>query len=141
MATFYYTEWELVLDNKLAFFIYLSVKNIASQAMIEKNGFVVRSRWTYCYISTTPGKLFQKPETGQARIATSKDKEMICNYLKQSQIFRAAAENYVEFWRWYHLDLGSGVLQTLIDDKKVMIIMDTNHSIIVGSKAPDRLDQ
>jgi GNAT superfamily N-acetyltransferase len=110
----------------------VSVKNIASQAMIEKNGFIIRSRWTYCYISTTPSKVYQKPETGQARIATSKDKEMICNYLKQSQIFRAAAENYVEFWRWYHLDLGSGVLQTLIDNKKVMIIMDTNHSIIVG---------
>jgi GNAT superfamily N-acetyltransferase len=110
----------------------VSVKNIASQAMIEKNGFVVTSRWTYCYISTTPSKVYQKPETGQARIATSKDKEMLCNYLKQSHIFRAAAENYVEFWRWYHLDLGSGVLQTLIDDKKVIITMDSNHSIIEG---------
>jgi hypothetical protein len=54
----------------------------------------VRSRWTYCYISTTPSKVYQRPETGQARIATSEDKEMIRNYLKQSQIFRAAAENY-----------------------------------------------
>jgi hypothetical protein len=58
----------------------------------------VISRQTYCYISTTSSKVYQKPETGQARIATSNDKEMICNYLKQSQIFRAAKEIYVEFF-------------------------------------------
>jgi hypothetical protein len=58
--------------------------------------------------------------------------EMICGYLKQSQIFRAAAENYVDFWRRYHLDLDSGVLQNLIDNKKVVIIMGSHHSIIDG---------
>jgi hypothetical protein len=100
--------------------------------MIEKNGFVVSSRQTYCYISTTSSKVYQKPETGQARIATSKDKEMICNYLKQSHIFRAAEENYVEFWRRYHLHVGCDFVLTLIDDKKVMIIMDTSHSTIEG---------
>jgi hypothetical protein len=109
----------------------VSVNNIASQAMMEKNSFVVTSRWSYCY-STTTNKVYQKPETGQARIATLKDKEIICSYLKQSQIFRVAAENYVDFWRWYHLDLGSGVLQNLIDNKKVVIIMGTRHSIIEG---------
>jgi N-acetylglutamate synthase-like GNAT family acetyltransferase len=107
----------------------VSVNNIASQAMMEKNGFVVTSRWSYCYSTS---KVYQKPETGQARIATLKDKEMICSYLKQSQIFRAAAENYVDFWRWYYLDLDSGVLQNLIDNKKVVIIMGTHHSTIDG---------
>jgi len=107
----------------------VSVNNIASQAMMEKNGFVVISRWSYCY---STGKVYQNPETGQARIATLKDKEMICSYLKRSQIFSAAAENYVDFWRWYYLDLGSRVLQNLIDDKKVVVIMGTHNSINDG---------
>jgi GNAT superfamily N-acetyltransferase len=107
----------------------VSVKNVASQAMMEKNGFVVTSRWIYCYSSIN---IHQEPDTDQATIAKLKDKEIICSYLKQSQIFRAAAENYAHLWRWYYLDLGSDFLQTLIHDKKVMIIMDTNHSIIVG---------
>ena len=97
---------------------------------MEKNGFVAISRWSYCYSATI--KIYQRPETNRARIATLKDKEMICNYLKQSQIFSAAAENYVYFWRWYHLDLASGVLQNLIDNKKLVIIMGTHHSIIDG---------
>ena len=107
----------------------VSVNNIASQAMMEKNGFVITSKWSYCYSSD---KVYQNSETGQVRIATLKDKEMICSYLKQSQIFRTAAENYVDFWRWYHLDLGSGVLQNLIDNKKVVIVMGTHDSIIEG---------
>jgi N-acetylglutamate synthase-like GNAT family acetyltransferase len=107
----------------------VSVNNITSQAMMEKNGFVVTSKWSYCYSTS---KVYQKSESDQARIATLKDKEIIHSYLKQSQIFRAAAENYVDFWRWYHLDLDSGVLQNLIDNKKVVIIMGSHHSIIDG---------
>jgi len=110
----------------------VSVKNLASQAMMEKNGFVVTSRWTYCYISTTASTVFQKPDTGQARIATSKDREIIGNYLKQSQIFRAAAENYEHLWRWYRLDLSSDILQNLIENRKIIIMTPHNHSIIEG---------
>jgi hypothetical protein len=48
---------------------------------------VVTSKWSYCYSTTaTTNKVYQNAETGQARIATLKDKEMICSYLKQSQI-------------------------------------------------------
>jgi RimJ/RimL family protein N-acetyltransferase len=106
----------------------VSVKNVASQAMMEKNGFVVTSRWSYSYRDS---KVYQKSETDQIRTATLKDKEIILSYLKQSQIFSAAAENYVDFWRWYRLDLNSGILQNLIDNKKV-IIMKTDHSKIDG---------
>ena len=105
----------------------VSVNNIASQGMMEKNGFVVISSWNYHSTS----KEYQKSETDQVRIATLKDTKMICSYLKQSQIFRAAAENYVDFWRWYHLDLGCGILQNLINNKKV-IVVGTDHSIING---------
>ena len=90
---------------------------------MEKNGFVVTSGWIYCYSSIN---LHQEPDTGQATIAKLKDKEIIRRYLKQSQIFKAA-ENYAHLWRWYHLDLGSGVLQNLIHNRK--IIITTNHDI------------
>jgi GNAT superfamily N-acetyltransferase len=105
----------------------VSVNNVASQAMMEKNGFVVTSRWSYSGTS----KLYQKSESDQVRTATLKDKEIIHSYLNQSQIFRAAAENYVDVWRWYHLDLRSGILENLIDNKKV-IVMGTDHSKIDG---------
>jgi GNAT superfamily N-acetyltransferase len=105
----------------------VSVNNVASQAMMEKNGFVVTSRWSYCGTS----KVYQKTESDQVGTATLKDKEIIYSYLKQSQIFRAAAENYVDFWRWYHLNLRSGILENLIDNKKV-IVMGIDHSKIGG---------
>jgi hypothetical protein len=106
----------------------VSVNNIPSQAMMEKSGFVVISRWNY--YSTTI--VHQRSETEPVRIATLKDMEMIRNYLKQSQIFMAAAESYVDFWRWYHLvDLDSGILQNLVDSKRV-IVSGIDHSIIKG---------
>ena len=107
----------------------VSVKNVASQGMMEKNGFVVTSRWIYCYSSINT---HQEPDTGQATIAKLKDKEIIRSYLKQSQIFRAAAENYAHLWRWYHLYLDSDFLQNLIHDRKIIITTNHDHSIIHG---------
>ncbi|MFL6346130.1 MAG: GNAT family N-acetyltransferase [Nitrososphaeraceae archaeon] len=107
----------------------VSVKNVASRAMMEKNGFVVTSRWIYCNSSTN---VHQEPDNGQAKIATLKDKEVMRSYLKQSQIFRAAAENYAHLWRWYHLHLDSDVLQNLIDNRKIIIMTNHDHSIIHG---------
>lgn len=107
----------------------VSVKNVASQAMMEKNGFVVTSRWIYCNSSTN---VHQEPDNGQAKIATLKDKEVMRSYLKQSQIFRAAAENYAHLWRWYHLHLDSDVLHSLIDNRKIIIMTNHDHSIIHG---------
>jgi GNAT superfamily N-acetyltransferase len=107
----------------------VSVKNVASQAMMERNGFVVTSRWIYCNSSTN---VHQEPDNGQAKIATLKDKEVMRSYLKQSQIFRAAAENYAHLWRWYHLHLDSDVLQNLIDNRKIIIMTNHDHSIIHG---------
>jgi N-acetylglutamate synthase-like GNAT family acetyltransferase len=107
----------------------VSVKNVASQGMMEKNGFVVTSRWIYCYSSIN---IHQEPDTDQAAIAKLKDKEIICSYLKQSRIFRAAAENYAHLWRWYHLDVGSDFLQNLIHNRKIIITTNHDHSIIHG---------
>jgi GNAT superfamily N-acetyltransferase len=107
----------------------VSVKNVASQAMMKKNGFVVTSAWSFCYSSTN---VHQKPVNDQVRIATLEDRELICTYLKQSQIFRAAAENYAHLWRWYHLDLSSDILRSLIGDSKIIIMTNHDRSIIQG---------
>jgi N-acetylglutamate synthase-like GNAT family acetyltransferase len=107
----------------------VSVKNVASQGMMEKNGFVLTSRWIHCNSSTN---VHQEPDNSQAKIATLKDKEVMRSYLKQSQIFRAAAENYAHLWRCYHLHLDSDVLQNLIDNRKIIIMTNHDHSIIHG---------
>jgi len=107
----------------------VSVKNVASQGMMDKNGFTVTSRWIYCYSST---KIYKEPDIGKATIATLKDKETIYSYLKQSEIFKAAAANYVNFWRWYNLDIDSEVLHNLIDNRKIIISTNHNHSKING---------
>jgi hypothetical protein len=69
-----------------------------------------------------------------------RDKKIINNYLKQSQIFRAAAENYAHLWRWYRLNLDSDVLQNLIDNGKIIIMTNHNHSIIHGLMIIDKND-
>jgi N-acetylglutamate synthase-like GNAT family acetyltransferase len=105
----------------------VSINNIASQSMMEKNGFIVTSKWNY--YSTE--KLLQKFETEKAKIATSKDTERIRNYLKKSPIFKSSAESYVDSWRWYHLDLHSDILHSLIKKEKVFV-MGNDVSIVDG---------
>jgi GNAT superfamily N-acetyltransferase len=113
----------------------VSVKNAASQGMMEKNGFVAKSRWIYCY-SSTNNNIHEEPDAGQSTttttIATLEDKEMIRSYLKQSQIFRAAGENYAHLWRWYYLNLDSDFLQNLIDNRKIIVMTNHDNSIIHG---------
>jgi hypothetical protein len=53
---------------------------------------------------------------------TLKDIERICNYLRQSQIFKSSGERYVSSWRWYSLDLYSNTLADLIKSEKVLVI-------------------
>jgi hypothetical protein len=86
--------------------------------MMEKNGFIVASKWNY--YSTE--KLFQKFETEKVKIATSKDTERIRNYLNKSPIFKSCAESYVDSWRWYHLDLHSDTLHSLVKKEKIFVI-------------------
>jgi hypothetical protein len=113
----------------------VSVKNAASQGMMEKNGFVAKSRWIYCY-SSTNNNIHEEPDAGQSTttttIATLEDKEIIRSYLKQSQIFRAAGENYAHLWRWYYLNLDSDFLQNLIDNRKIIVMTNHDNSIIHG---------
>jgi ribosomal protein S18 acetylase RimI-like enzyme len=95
--------------------------NIASQLMMERNGFAVISKWSYYSIGKTPKKE-NKVTTTRSKIATLKDIERICNYLRQSQIFKSSGERYVSSWRWYSLDLYSNTLVDLIKNEKVLVI-------------------
>ena len=95
--------------------------NIASQLMMERNGFAVISKWSYYSIGKIP-KRENKVTTTRSKIATLKDIEGVCNYLKQSQIFKSSGERYVNSWRWYSLDLCSNTLADLIKDEKVLVI-------------------
>jgi GNAT superfamily N-acetyltransferase len=96
----------------------VSANNTASRLMMEKNGFVVISKWNYYGTDKIP----EKSSIATVRIATSKDIDSLCNYLKQSQIFKSAGESYVNSWRWCPLDVGSDSLQNLIEDERVIVI-------------------
>ncbi len=93
--------------------------NIASQLMMEKNGFVMISKWSYYSIYKIPKVDNVKL---RSRFATFKDSEMICNYLRRSGVYKSSGETYVNSWRWYSLDLYSYTLSDLIKNEKVIVI-------------------
>jgi GNAT superfamily N-acetyltransferase len=105
--------------------------NIASQLMMERNGFAVISKWSYYSIGKIPKR---EITTTRCKIATLKDIERICNYLRQSQIFKSSGERYVNSWRWYSLDLYSNTLADLIKNEKVLVIGDEGVAIIDKDK-------
>jgi hypothetical protein len=47
---------------------------------------------------------------------------MICDYLKQSEIYKSSGQRYVNSWRWYSLDLYSITLADLVKNEKVLVI-------------------
>ena len=94
--------------------------NIASQLMLERNGFAMISRWSYYSINKIP-KIVDKLNV-RSRFATSKDTEMIFDYLRQSDVYKSSGETYVNSWRWYSLDLYTNNIPDLIKNEKVLVI-------------------
>jgi len=94
--------------------------NIVSQLMMERNGFAMISRWSYYSISKIP-KIVDKLNV-RSRFATSKDTEMIFDYLRQSDVYKSSGETYVNSWRWYSLDLYTDTVPDLIKNEKVLVI-------------------
>ncbi len=95
--------------------------NIVSQLMMERNGFAVISKWSYYSTDNIP-KRVDKVKKPRSRVATLKDTEMICNYLRRSEVYKSAGQTYVNSWRWYPLDLCSSTLTDLIKNEKVLVI-------------------
>jgi ribosomal protein S18 acetylase RimI-like enzyme len=92
--------------------------NIASQLMMEGNGFAVISKWSYYSIKIPK---LDKVKV-RSRVASFEDTEMICNYLRRSEVYKSSGETYVNSWRWYSLDLYSNTLPNLIKNEKVIVI-------------------
>jgi GNAT superfamily N-acetyltransferase len=106
----------------------VSKKNIASQLMMERNGFIVISRWNYYNTNNIPRRV-DKAKLG-SKVATLKDIDLIRNYLRHSEIFKLSGGTYVNSWKWYSLDLYSNILADLIENKKV--ILNGNNNSIEG---------
>lgn len=92
----------------------VSVENVASRKMLEKNGFAVISRWAYYSTGKKLG-----PYKSTARIATQDDLPEAWKYLRQSKIYRQSAGRYVSAWQWYVLDRSA--LAQLVSDGMVAV--------------------
>ena len=103
----------------------VSVENVPSQRMMEKNGFAVVSKWVYY---STGQKLAQQ-KTG-ARLATPADLDRIWEYLQQSQIYRLSAGTYVKEWHWYPLDRAA--LRRLVREKRVVLTEDVDGLAVIN---------
>ena len=104
--------------------------NIASQLMMESNGFAVISKWSYYSIDKIPKKV-DKVKL-RCKVATIKDTEMIRNYLRQSEVYKSSGKTYVNSWRWCSLDLYSNTLTDLIKNDKVVIMTGNDDDQIEG---------
>jgi GNAT superfamily N-acetyltransferase len=94
----------------------VDVTNVASQRMMEKNGFKVVSRWAYYSARGKPKKRKKKSE---ARLATAAELDDIWEYLQNSKIYRLSAKRYVKSWHWYMLD--KKALRNFVREKSVIL--------------------
>jgi ribosomal protein S18 acetylase RimI-like enzyme len=92
--------------------------NIASQLMMESNGFAVISKWSYYSINKIP-KRMDKVKL-RSKVATFEDTETLLNYLRRSEVYKSSGKTYANSWRWYSLDLS--VLEDFIKHEKVLVI-------------------
>ncbi len=92
----------------------VALDNLASQRMMDKNGFAVVSRWAY--YCTGEGL---KAARSRARLATASDSRIIWNYLGSSRIFRLSGGMYVQSWHWYPLERNT--LNELVKKRRVIV--------------------
>jgi ribosomal protein S18 acetylase RimI-like enzyme len=88
--------------------------NLASQSMMEKNGFRVVSKWMYYSALSTP-----RHQESNARIANVDDIDDIWQYLQQSKIYRLSGKRYVKSWRWYTFD--HRALLNFVKEERVVV--------------------
>lgn len=93
----------------------VAADNIASQRMMEKNGFKVVSRWAY--YSTTASRA-RRHKSG-ARPAVNSEYRSIWQYLQQSKVYSLSAKRYVKSWHWYTLD--KKALRDFINERRVIV--------------------
>jgi ribosomal protein S18 acetylase RimI-like enzyme len=94
----------------------VAADNIASQRMMEKNGFEVISKWSY-YSTNSNNMQKQKSD---ARFATPDELESIWQYLEQSRIYQLSAKRYFNSWHWYVLDRKT--LKNFVNEGRVIMV-------------------
>jgi len=92
----------------------VAADNVASQRMMEKNGFEVASRWAYY---STDGTV--RRQKSNARVAAANEFRSIWQYLQHSKVYRLSARRYVKSWHWYALD--QKALRNFIKDGRVIV--------------------
>jgi ribosomal protein S18 acetylase RimI-like enzyme len=92
----------------------VDVTNVASQHMMEKNGFEIVSRWAYFGSGSRP-----KKKKSSARLATADELNDIWHYLQNSELFSLSAKRYVKSWHWYALD--KNVVRNFIKEKSAVV--------------------
>jgi len=92
----------------------VGVTNVASQRMVEKNGFEIVSRWAYYDTDVKPSR-----KMSAARLATDSDLATIWHYIQGSDTYSLSAKRYVKSWHWYTLD--KNVLHAFIREKSVIV--------------------
>lgn len=93
----------------------VDVANVASQRMLEKNGFEIISRWAYYSTDEKPVR-----KKSNARLATIGELDDLWQYLQVSEIYSLSAGRYVKSWHWYALDRKT--LRNLIKEESVIMI-------------------
>ncbi|MFL6502243.1 MAG: GNAT family N-acetyltransferase [Nitrososphaera sp.] len=102
--------------------------NLASQSMMEKNGFRIISKWKYCSAAGTA-----KHHESNARIANSDDIDDIWRYLQQSQLYWLSGKRYVKSWHWYTFD-HTALLNFVKDDRVIVAGQPVNGVAIINRR-------
>jgi ribosomal protein S18 acetylase RimI-like enzyme len=92
----------------------VGVTNLASQGMMEKNGFKIVSKWKYCSAAGTP-----RQQESKARIANADDIDDSWHYLQQSEIYHLSGKRYVKSWHWYTFD--HTALLNFVKEERVIV--------------------
>ena len=104
----------------------VSLKNIASQKLMEKHGFMFISKWVYVSIKPYPNQ-----KCHNIRLAQSGDYQKILKYLEKSNTFSSSGNRYVHSWRWYFLNTDL-LYKFLINRQILLVTNDQNPSILCG---------